>query len=128
KVIGEDVPEFQPTPAAAMPRPDISREMVLAQPTPAGQTETLTTYLQQQLALLLRQPAERIERDRPLAAFGLDSLLAIELKTAVEEALDIDLPIASLLESPTIEELSAQIVNDLGQTAARDSQPIPAAE
>ncbi len=126
-VIGEDVPQFQP-PAAGQtaPQPDISREAVLALNDTAEQAVQVASYLQQKLALLLHQPAAQIDRARPLASFGLDSLLAIELKTAVEDTLHIDLPLADLLESPTIDQLSQQIVTYLGEPV-ESSQPIPAA-
>ena len=102
KIIGEDVPEFKITAStSAVELPDISREILLALPMPDEQAQLIANYLQHQLAILLRQPAAQIEQERPLASYGLDSLLAIELKTAVEDALEIELPIADLLESPT---------------------------
>ncbi|MCC6605390.1 MAG: amino acid adenylation domain-containing protein [Anaerolineae bacterium] len=125
--IGADVPEFQPpTASQTAPQPDISRGALLALNDPAEQAAQVAHYLQHKLAHLLRQPAAQIERERPLATFGLDSLLAIELKTAVEDALHLDLPLADLLESPTIDQLSQQVVNYLGDPA-ETSQPIPAA-
>lgn len=127
KIIGQDVPEFQPVTQVTALRPHISREMVLSLPTAAEQTQVTALYLQQYLAGLLHQAVDHIELEPPLAAFGLDSLLAIELKTAVEDTLQINLPIADLLESPTIQQLSAQIVTALSHPATSSGQPIPAA-
>ena len=129
KIIGEDVPQFHPAQQdAPAPLPDISREMVLALPTPAEQAQAVAAYLQQQLAAILQQPADQIELERPLTSFGLDSLLAIELKTTLDDGLQIELPIADLLESPTIHQLSTQIVTYLTDGTETSHQPIPAAD
>ncbi len=126
KIIGEDVPDFQTavsTPALALP--EISAEAVRTLPTQDEQLQLLANYLQHQLAHLLRQSAQQIDPQRPLAAFGVDSLTAIELKTAVEDALQIELPLADLLESPTIRQLSQQLLVYLA--ADRQIQSVPAA-
>ncbi|MAT97570.1 MAG: hypothetical protein CL608_10545 [Anaerolineaceae bacterium] len=127
KIIGEDVPEFQTAAASTtMPLPEISAEKILALPTGTEQAKAVANYLQHQVASLLRQPVEQIKPERPLASYGLDSLKAIELKTAVEDALQIELPIADLLESPTIQQLSEQLVAYLA--ADNQIQTVPAAE
>ncbi|MCZ7672471.1 MAG: acyl carrier protein [Chloroflexi bacterium] len=60
----------------------------------------MAVFVQQQLAWSLQQPVDQMDSERPLTSFGVDSLLAIELKTTLEDNLDIDLPLTTLLESP----------------------------
>ncbi|MCA9942027.1 MAG: amino acid adenylation domain-containing protein, partial [Anaerolineales bacterium] len=126
KIIGEDVPELQTAVSTTtIELPEISKEIVLALSTQEDQAQLIANYLQHQLAITLRQPAAQIEQERPLASYGLDSLMAIELKTAVEDSLKVELPIADLLESPTIQQLSEQLVTYLA--ADNQIQTIPAA-
>ncbi|MEW6737704.1 MAG: AMP-binding protein, partial [Acidobacteriota bacterium] len=52
--------------------------------------------------------SERIETNRPIVEYGLDSLMAIELVHEIEIRLGVVLPMANLLQNPTISELAAQ--------------------
>ncbi len=51
-----------------------------------------------------------LEADRQLSTFGLDSLLALELKNNLECRLDFTLPMAKLMEGPTIASLAEATV------------------
>ena len=51
-----------------------------------------------------------LETDRPLSTFGLDSLLALELKNNLESRLDFTLPMAKLMEGPSIASLAEETV------------------
>ena len=55
---------------------------------------------------------------------GLDSLMAIELKNAIQTNLGIMLPVALLVSGPSIAELVAQIVELLDDDASEMSQPL----
>jgi amino acid adenylation domain-containing protein len=71
--------------------------------TPAAEREALLeSWLRSTFARLARVDAAAVDADQPLARHGLDSLLAIELKNAVEAELGADLPIAALLEGLTL--------------------------
>ena len=62
---------------------------------------------------------ESLEADRQLSTFGLDSLLALELKNNLESRLDFTLPMAKLMEGPTIASLAEATVALLfGEPAA----------
>jgi hypothetical protein len=50
-----------------------------------------------------------VDVDLPLAASGLDSLAAVELKQAVEEATGVSLSLADLLEGMTLRELEGRV-------------------
>ena len=67
-------------------------------------------YIQQELARIMGVAPETLETDRQLSTFGLDSLLALELKNNLESRLDFTLPMAKLMEGPTIASLAEATV------------------
>ena len=60
-------------------------------------------------ARVLRLPAAGMDRHRPLAEFGMDSLMAIELRLAIETRLRIDLPLMTLTEGTTFATLALRL-------------------
>jgi thioesterase domain-containing protein/acyl carrier protein len=67
-------------------------------------------YIQHELARIMGVAPESLEADRPLSTFGLDSLLALELKNNLEGRLDFTLPMAKLMEGPSIASLAEATV------------------
>jgi len=59
----------------------------------------------------------RIDPDRPLSAYGLDSLSTVELHADLEASLGVAVPIALLLSGPSLRELAAA-VSDAASAAA----------
>jgi thioesterase domain-containing protein/acyl carrier protein len=53
---------------------------------------------------------DQLDVDQPLTAFGLDSLMALELKNNLEGRLSFTLPMAKLLEGPSIASLAVDTV------------------
>ena len=56
----------------------------------------LADIVVEEIARVLRLPPKEIDRHRPLAEIGMDSLMMLELRTTVEESLGITLPMMSL--------------------------------
>ncbi len=81
---------------------------------PSQRRERLESYLREQVAHVLRIPAEQLDVQQPLKAVGLDSLMAIELKNLVEQNLAVEIPAAKLLEGPTIAQLAELLAPQLG--------------
>jgi acyl transferase domain-containing protein/NADPH:quinone reductase-like Zn-dependent oxidoreductase/thioesterase domain-containing protein/acyl carrier protein len=63
-------------------------------------------YIRQELARIIGIEPSGLETDQPLSTFGLDSLLALELKNNLEGRLDFTLPMAKLMEGPSIASLA----------------------
>jgi acyl transferase domain-containing protein/NADPH:quinone reductase-like Zn-dependent oxidoreductase/acyl carrier protein len=82
--------------------------------------------VKKEIAEILRMPAEKIDLERPLQDLGLDSLMGVELMTAVEARFGINIPVMALAEVGTIERLAKRIVKDLRR--ARSSAPQAAEE
>ncbi|HEY7215694.1 MAG TPA: AMP-binding protein, partial [Thermoanaerobaculia bacterium] len=82
----------------------------------------LLAFLRQEAARALRLSPSRLDPRQPLAAYGLDSLGASELKAGLEAALEVGLPLADLVEGASLERLAAEILGRL-----EDSRPEAAA-
>lgn len=79
-------------------------ELITAEPT--QRPELLRDYLHQQLAQALQVPPAKFGVDQPFTALGLDSLKALELKNQIELALQLNFPLVTFMEHPTITQLS----------------------
>ncbi|WP_051451048.1 type I polyketide synthase [Actinospica robiniae] len=64
---------------------------------------------------ILGLPADRVERDRPLAELGMDSLLAMELRARASSALGVRIDHLQILSGRTLRELAT------GTDGSRDS-------
>jgi myxalamid-type polyketide synthase MxaB len=65
-------------------------------------------YIQSELGRIIGVDPKGLEIDQPVSTFGLDSLLALELKNNLEARLDFTLPMAKLMEGPSIASLAAE--------------------
>lgn len=68
-------------------------------------SETLSRWLQEQVAELVERTADEIALDTPLAEQGLDSVDAVGLSGELEELLQIELDPTIAYEYPSIEQL-----------------------
>ncbi|WP_437275956.1 type I polyketide synthase [Sorangium sp. So ce375] len=78
------------------------RDALLRSP-PGERRRALITSLEREAARVLRLPPEqRVPSQRPLRELGLDSLLAVELRTATATLLDCALPATFWFDHPTL--------------------------
>jgi acyl carrier protein len=92
--------------------------------------------LRAQLARILKLAPSRIDRERPLGAMGLDSLMTLELRRRLEAALGISLPATLVWNHPTVRDLGAYLAArmvegaglDAGGAAAPDTTPAAPSE
>jgi len=93
-----------------------------------GQRNALVQdYIRQELARIMGIAPESLEVNQPLSTFGLDSLLALELKNNLEGRLDFTLPMAKLMEGPSIASLAAETARLLGVGGAESASVSSAA-
>lgn len=81
---------------------------------PADRCEALSSHLARQIASILRLSAATMDLKQPIRRFGLDSLMAVELKNRIEADLGVTIPIVRLLQGITIRDLSDEIVDTVG--------------
>ncbi|KAL9595199.1 MAG: hypothetical protein Q9219_006593 [cf. Caloplaca sp. 3 TL-2023] len=72
-------------------------------------TDTIRDALCQRLAGLLLIAAEEVDVKKPIVAYGLDSLAAIELHTWISKEVEANVPLMELMNSPSIEQLAGKI-------------------
>lgn len=73
--------------------------------------------IREAVASILRMPPGALDAARPLADMGMDSLMSLELKLALEERCGIDLPLGALSDSITINDLSVRVLAGLRSQA-----------
>ena len=70
----------------------------------------IESYLAKEVADLLKISFSRVDVHRPLNTLGIDSLMAVELKTAIEEDMGIELPVEALFLGAGISDLTAHVL------------------
>ncbi|QIP83373.1 acyl carrier protein [Streptomyces sp. Tu 2975] len=65
--------------------------------------------------MVLQSEPDRIDRSRRLELLGLDSLMALELSTALGESTGCDLPVVELIGAGSLTELARHVAARLGQ-------------
>jgi acyl transferase domain-containing protein/selenocysteine lyase/cysteine desulfurase len=75
--------------------------------------KVLEAYLGQQVARVLQLPLAQVEKQQSLQRLGLDSLMAIELRTCIEADLGVKVPLATLSRQASVIELTGQLLQRL---------------
>jgi phthiocerol/phenolphthiocerol synthesis type-I polyketide synthase C len=89
----------------------------LAEMDPEAALAVLRTVVAEEAARILRLPAGGIDPLRPLSQMGMDSLMAVELRLALESRLRIDLPLMSLAEGTSVASIAARLGSALSAGA-----------
>jgi acyl transferase domain-containing protein/NADPH:quinone reductase-like Zn-dependent oxidoreductase/acyl carrier protein/NADP-dependent 3-hydroxy acid dehydrogenase YdfG len=100
--------------------PDI--RTLIANRTEQEVIELVRGLVTDEIAQILRLPAERIDTERSLYDLGMDSLMGVELMLGIEKRFGIQLPMLALSEGPTIRRISERLAHTLlaGTDAAMD--------
>jgi amino acid adenylation domain-containing protein/non-ribosomal peptide synthase protein (TIGR01720 family) len=89
--------------------------------------DAVESWLAARLAIKLRLEPGDIDLRRPLAEYGLDSLMAVELMHSIEDGLGLVVPMADILRSPSISELAAKAMLQRASSQS-DSKLAPSVE
>jgi acyl carrier protein len=73
------------------------------------------------LRILGLDSTQRIDFDTPLVELGLDSLMAVEMRNALNNAMEQNLPATLLFDYPTIQSLCTFLLETLGMGKAVQS-------
>jgi acyl carrier protein len=97
------------------------RKTLLAAPAELRK-EMLLSFLKEKVARVLGSSPDKVDLTKPLTDVGLDSLMAVELRNWVEGELRVTLPIAELLQGPSVDRLADLL---LEQLLKADAPPAP---
>jgi malonyl CoA-acyl carrier protein transacylase len=77
--------------------------------------QILMTFLEAEVARVLKMTPSQLDVQQTLSSQGLDSLMAVELRTMMKNELDIDVPMVNLMEGISVTDLTTQIKQQLTQ-------------
>ena len=72
-------------------------------------SEVMLEIVVEEIAKVLRLATREVDKHRPLAEIGMDSLMMLELRNTVEETLQIELPLMSLANGITPADVARRI-------------------
>jgi acyl transferase domain-containing protein/NADPH:quinone reductase-like Zn-dependent oxidoreductase/NAD(P)-dependent dehydrogenase (short-subunit alcohol dehydrogenase family)/acyl carrier protein len=82
----------------------------LSQLEPEARLNRVVEELSHSLGQILMLPAEQIDPDQSVYDLGFDSLVGVELITAIEDRFGVQLPAMAISESPTIAKLAVKLL------------------
>ena len=99
---------------AGSPAAEVDLRELLATCAPEEAREKVVALLTEEVARITKLAASRIEPGRPLVELGMDSLMAVELRLAVEQRFGLSLPVLALSEGATLQALAGRVIKMLG--------------
>lgn len=88
---------------------------MLADLSPEELHSTITELLRAELASILLIDEEKIDVNRSVYDMGFDSLMGVELMTAIENRLGVQVPVMVLSEASTLDKLAGVLIQKLHQ-------------
>jgi len=95
---------------------------------PDARLDLMVEFIADQVAGVFGTDASKVDKEAPLNALGLDSLMAIELMNRVESQLGISVPMGSVLNGPNIRELAEPVLETLLNSAGDELADARASE
>lgn len=112
----------RPVGSAGAPPARRLRDEVLAA-APEERPGLVERMLREQIATVLRCSPAQIDLHAPLSRLGIDSLMAVELKNRLETEAGFSLPVVALLEGPSLGQLTARLLSQVGQASSASTTP-----
>lgn len=73
--------------------------------------EAILEILTQELSEILMIPASKIDPEKSIYDMGMDSLMGVELMSALEARMGIQVPVMALTETPKLSQLTVKIIS-----------------
>ncbi|WP_433335099.1 SDR family NAD(P)-dependent oxidoreductase [Spirillospora sp. CA-294931] len=117
-------PYFERLVETPLPDDDWEGAAALREGDPESARRLVTARLRAQVSAVLGQRPERLDAGLPLTRAGLDSLMAVRIKNAVQHDLDVALSLPALLTGATLADLATAVLDELGvQAPAETARP-----
>jgi NADPH:quinone reductase-like Zn-dependent oxidoreductase/acyl carrier protein len=91
----------------------------------------LRTYLGELIAKVLGLSASRLSKldaNQPINTLGIDSLMAVEMKTLIENDLGVTVPVTTFLQCSNLTRLASEVLNRFTQSNQSSASPALLAE
>ncbi len=95
----------------------------LAALAPEEHEATATALVAEEVAATLRMPADKLDVREPLNNMGLDSLIAIELQTAMHSKFGVEIPTLELMKGISVAQIARHILSKLCVEACAAQAP-----
>jgi NADPH:quinone reductase-like Zn-dependent oxidoreductase/acyl carrier protein/SAM-dependent methyltransferase len=92
----------------------------LLQMEPEAQLARVVDELKKSLSQILMLPVEQIDAEQSVYDLGFDSLMGVELITAIEDRFGVQLPAMAISESPSIAKLAVKLLQRIGNSQDDD--------
>ncbi len=93
---------------------------------PRSRVRELEQIIAEELGAVMGIDPESFDVDQPLGSLGLDSLMAMELRSHLESKLGVEIPAASLFDNPTIMSLARVTAELFGKGLGGDNETLEA--
>jgi microcystin synthetase protein McyG len=92
---------------------------------PAERRQLIEEYLRQQCHSVLGVSLTEEDMDRPVQAFGVDSLMGIQLRNRIEDTLGLSLSVIDFLRGLSLRQISDKALTLLTEKAGTDREAAP---
>ena len=98
---------------------DCALKATLLESSSEEKPEILLTALKDTFARVIGTTADKVETSQPVTKYGLDSLMANQIRNWIQSNIAVDYSMMRIMRGPTMEEMTAQILDELtGQTGS----------
>ena len=106
-----------------------SLKITLLEAKPAEQIEILLVQLKDTFARVLGTTADKVSTSEPVTKYGLDSLMANQIRNWIQSNVSVDYSMMRIMRGPTMEEMTTQIIDELtGQSSGSDNSLVEKSE
>ena len=106
-------PRARPAAATGGPGPNVLSSLASARN--GDRAGLMVAFLTEQVVKVLDLGAAQVDPQRSLMELGMDSLMAMELRNRLQAALNVRVAVADLMNGPSIQTLSAEMLTTLAR-------------
>jgi len=87
------------------------------------QPEILVTHLRDTFARVLGSSPEKVDPDEPVTKYGLDSLMANQIRNWIQSSVAVDYSMMRIMKGPTLSEMALQILSEMNGQLGKGDGP-----